>query len=170
VLKPPHLSCARDDESEQRLKKELRLVSKVSHPRVVRVHDFGELRGAKAISMAFIDGESLKSLLLRREGLGGPGGSHRVAIRRGAECGPCRGCDPPGSEAAQHPLGRLVFITDFGLERSSSNPTTEITRPGERPGSPAYRSCHLQSRSAGEIEQADPAVPGPSARRAHSRH
>ena len=58
-----------DGDSELRLKRELVLASRVSHRHVVRVYDFGEIRGAKFISMAFIDGETFSPCSRGKVGL-----------------------------------------------------------------------------------------------------
>jgi eukaryotic-like serine/threonine-protein kinase len=52
---------------EQRFKQELLLARKVTHKNIVRVHDIGELDGLKYITMPFVEGEDL-STILKREG------------------------------------------------------------------------------------------------------
>jgi len=49
----------------ERLLREVRLARQVSHPNVCRVHDLGEVDGQHFLSMEFIDGEDLASLLRR---------------------------------------------------------------------------------------------------------
>ncbi|HET9368802.1 MAG TPA: serine/threonine-protein kinase, partial [Vicinamibacterales bacterium] len=44
---------------------EVRIARQVSHPNVCRVHDVGEVDGLRFLSMEFIDGEDLSSLLRR---------------------------------------------------------------------------------------------------------
>jgi serine/threonine protein kinase len=44
---------------------ETRLARRVTHPNVCRVHDVGEVDGVPFLSMEYIDGEDLKSLLRR---------------------------------------------------------------------------------------------------------
>ena len=44
---------------------EVRLARSVSHPSVCRVYDIGEIEGQHFLSMEFIDGEDLSSLLRR---------------------------------------------------------------------------------------------------------
>ncbi len=56
ALKILHPILGSDNNVIQRLKREVRLASLVSHGNVLRTYDFGELRGAKYISMAFVDG------------------------------------------------------------------------------------------------------------------
>ena len=44
---------------------EVRIARQVSHPNVCRVHDIGEAEGCAFISMEYVDGEDLASLLRR---------------------------------------------------------------------------------------------------------
>jgi len=143
ALKLLHPACGLDVNSELRLKRELLLASKVSHSHVVRVYDFGEMRGTKFISMAFIDGENLKSLLAR-EG--------RLPVARAVHIATqlCQALDAAHAAGIVHrdlkPQNILldgrgkIYVSDFGLARSFLDSNTEITTPGERPGSPAYMS------------------------------
>src|SRR6185503_12006902 len=48
-----------------RFHQEVRLARQVSHPNVCRVHDIGEVGGQHFLSMEYIDGEDLASLLRR---------------------------------------------------------------------------------------------------------
>ena len=52
---------------ERRFKQELLLARKVTHKNIVRVHDIGEIDGIKYITMPFVEGEDL-STILKREG------------------------------------------------------------------------------------------------------
>ena len=52
---------------ERRFKQELLLARKVTHKNIVRVHDIGELDGVKYITMPYLQGEDLASVL-KREG------------------------------------------------------------------------------------------------------
>ena len=142
ALKLLHPSL-RNGDSEQRLKRELVLASRVSHRHVVRVYDFGEIRGTKFISMAFIDGENLESLLAR-EG--------RLAVVRAIHIAEelCEALRAAHTVGVVHrdlkPQNILLdtngsaYISDFGLARSSTEPNGDITKAGEYPGSPAYMS------------------------------
>ena len=48
---------------EERFKRELRLARQVSHPNVVRIHDLGELGAVKSLTMAYVQGENLATVL-----------------------------------------------------------------------------------------------------------
>jgi tetratricopeptide (TPR) repeat protein len=58
---------------ERRFKQELLLARQVTHRNVVRIHDLGEMHGIKYITMPYIQGEDL-STVLKREG--------RLSVRR----------------------------------------------------------------------------------------
>jgi eukaryotic-like serine/threonine-protein kinase len=52
---------------EQRFKRELLLARQVTHRNVVRIHDIGEVDGVKYITMPFVEGQDLATVL-KREG------------------------------------------------------------------------------------------------------
>jgi serine/threonine protein kinase/tetratricopeptide (TPR) repeat protein len=54
-------------EVERRFKRELVLAREVTHKNVVRIHDLGEIGGIKYITMTYVDGQDL-STMLKREG------------------------------------------------------------------------------------------------------
>ncbi len=56
---------AGDPEFMRRFVNEVRLARQISHPSVCRVHDIGEVDGRAYLSMEYIDGEDLASLLRR---------------------------------------------------------------------------------------------------------
>jgi serine/threonine protein kinase len=55
----------RDPDRLQRFLNEVRLALRITHPNVCRVHDIGEIDGQHFISMEYVDGEDLASLLRR---------------------------------------------------------------------------------------------------------
>jgi len=55
----------RDETRLDRFLNEVRVALKVSHPNVCRVHDIGEVDGQHYLSMEYVDGEDLASLLRR---------------------------------------------------------------------------------------------------------
>src|SRR6202162_1470738 len=87
ALKLLPTALARDPKFLARFNNEVRIARQVSHPNVCRVYDIGEVEGLAYISMEYVDGEDLHSLLRRigrfppdkaaqnaRERLGGAGG------------------------------------------------------------------------------------------------
>ncbi|MGD0363711.1 MAG: protein kinase [Bryobacteraceae bacterium] len=130
-------SMARDTAMLARFHNEVRIARQVSHPNVCRVYDLGEVNGQPYISMEYIDGEDLGSLLRRIGRL--PADKALEFARR-----ICAGL------AAAHDKGVLhrdlkpsnimvdsqghVFITDFGLAAV----TGELREAQAREGTPAY--------------------------------
>ncbi|HKQ61200.1 MAG TPA: serine/threonine-protein kinase [Candidatus Polarisedimenticolaceae bacterium] len=122
-----------------RLLNEVRVALEVSHPNVCRVHDIGETAGLHYISMEYVDGEDLVSLLRRVGHL-----PQERALRVARQL--CAGL------AAAHDQGILhrdlkpanvmidgrgeVKITDFGLAGLAE----EIEGAEVRAGTPAYMS------------------------------
>src|SRR5580692_6658085 len=56
---------ASDERMLERFHNEVRIARQVSHPNVCRVYDIGEAEGMPYLSMEYVDGEDLSSLLLR---------------------------------------------------------------------------------------------------------
>ena len=120
-----------------RFHNEVRIARQVAHPNVCRVYDIGEVDGLHFISMEFIDGEDLASLLRR---IGRLPGDKAVEIARQI----CAGL------AAAHETGVLhrdlkpanvmidgrgkARITDFGLAVVSE----ELCEEDVLAGTPAY--------------------------------
>ena len=122
-----------------RFRNEVRIARQVSHPNVCRVYDIGMVEGLHFISMEYLDGEDLDSLI-RRIG--------RIPQDKGIEFAR-KIC---GGLAAAHDRGVLhrdlkpanimidgrgqVRITDFGLAALAA----EIPLSDFRSGTPAYMS------------------------------
>ncbi len=121
----------------ERLLNEVRLALRVSHPNVCRAHDLGEAAGQHYLSMEYVDGEDLASLLRR---IGRLPRNKAVEVARQL----CAGL------AAAHDQGILhrdlkpanvmldgrgrVKITDFGLAGLSA----AVDGAETRLGTPAY--------------------------------
>ena len=128
---------ARDPKFLERFNNEVRIARQVSHPNVCRVYDIGEAEGLAFISMEYVDGEDLHSLL-RRIGRLPPDKAIEIARKL------CAGL------AAAHDKGVLhrdlkpgnimidgrghVLITDFGL----AGVIGSIEGAEVRNGTPAY--------------------------------
>ena len=136
----------RDPERIERLYSEVRIARQVSHPHVCRVWDVGEAEGQHFLSMEFVDGENLASLLRR---IGRLPGDKALDIARQVASG----------LAAAHEKGVLhrdlkpanvmldgegkVRLTDFGLAGLAE----AIRGEDLRSGTPSYMSPEqLQGR------------------------
>ena len=139
ALKFIALDSRRDEAALTRFRNEVRIARQVSHPNVCRVYDIGVIEGQNFLSMEYVDGEDLASLLRRIGRL--PSDKALEFTRR-----ICAGL------AAAHERGVLhrdlkpanimidgrghVRITDFGLAALAGD-----VHGGEiRSGTPAYMS------------------------------
>ncbi len=130
-------SLTKNTAAVERMQREVRLARQVSHPNVCRVFDLGEADGVPFISMEFVDGEDLGSLLQRIGRL-----PQDKALQVAHQL--CAGL------AEAHAFGVLhrdlkpanvmldgrgnVRITDFGLAATAEELRGEDTRAG----TPAY--------------------------------
>jgi serine/threonine protein kinase/tetratricopeptide (TPR) repeat protein len=124
-----------------RFKQELILARQVTHKNVVRIFDLGEAEGAKFISMEYIDGRDLRSVLGERGKLPP---EEAVGIIEQI----CQGLDAAHSEGVIHrdlkpqniildKHGR-VAVMDFGIARSQE--LRGLTQTGDLVGTPEYMS------------------------------
>jgi eukaryotic-like serine/threonine-protein kinase len=125
----------------RRFKQELILARQVTHKNVVRIFDLGTADGRKFITMDYIEGRDLKSILNERGKL--PAGE-AVPIAQQI----CRGLEAAHVEGVVHrdlkpqnimvdDAGR-VWLMDFGLARSME--LSGLTRTGVLMGTPDYMS------------------------------
>jgi serine/threonine protein kinase/tetratricopeptide (TPR) repeat protein/TolB-like protein len=125
----------------RRFKQELILARQVTHKNVVRIFDLGTADGRKFITMDFIEGRDLKSILNER---GKISAIEAVPIVQQI----CRGLEAAHAEGVVHrdlkpqnimvdDAGR-VWLMDFGLARSME--LSGLTRTGVLMGTPDYMS------------------------------
>jgi hypothetical protein len=131
---PRHL--ASDPGRLERFYAEVRIARQVSHPNVCRVYDVGEIDGQQYLSMEYVDGEDLASLLKR---IG------RLPADKGLEIARelCAGLAAAHDKGVLHrdlkPANVMVDgrgrarITDFGLAIAADEAVE-----GEISGTPAY--------------------------------
>lgn len=122
-----------------RLRNEVRVARQVSHPNVCRVYDIGFVEGQHFISMEYLDGEDLESLL-RRIGRLSPDKAAEFARKI------CAGLSAAHERGVLHrdlnPANIMidargnVQIADFGLAALAH----EIAPGDVRSGTPAYMS------------------------------
>jgi serine/threonine-protein kinase len=132
-------TTAQDPAMLARFYNEVRIARQVTHPNVCRVFDIGDVDGQPFISMQFVDGENLASLLTR---IG------RLPADKGVEMSRrlCAGLAAAHAQGVLHrdlkPANIMidgrgqVVITDFGL----ANLAEDIRGADIHSGTPAYMS------------------------------
>ena len=106
---------------ERRFKQELLLARQVTHKNVVRIHDLGEINGIKYITMLFIEGSDL-STVLRDEKLTVPrvlaiAREIAAGLQAAHEAGVVHRDLKPANVMIEHDH---AIIMDFGIARSTS--------------------------------------------------
>ena len=138
---------------ERRFKRELLLARQVTHKNVVRIHDLGEIDGIKYITMTYVDGDDLASLLKREGRLSVP------AVMRIA-----RDIVPGLAEAHKagvvhrdlKPANIMIaktgdaLIMDFGVARSAGAPASAIAAASLSSG-PGYAAAVADATVYGAV-------------------
>jgi tetratricopeptide (TPR) repeat protein/predicted Ser/Thr protein kinase len=124
-----------------RFKQELILARQVTHKNVIRLFDLGEADGVKFITMDFIEGRDLKSLL-KEKGKLPPADAVKIIAQV------CRALDAAHAEGVVHrdlkpqnimlDVNGRVTVMDFGIARSAEMPG--MTQTGALIGTPEYMS------------------------------
>jgi serine/threonine protein kinase/tetratricopeptide (TPR) repeat protein len=114
---------------ERRFKRELTLARKVTHKNVVRIHDLGEIDGVKYITMPYIEGTDLATLM-RREGR--LPASRTLALMRQIVAGLVAAHEAGVVHRDLKPANIMVteedqaYIMDFGIARVAVDATTAV--------------------------------------------
>ncbi len=117
---------------ERRFKQELLLARKVTHKNVVRIHDLGEENGIKYITMSFVEGEDLATLLTRETKLPV---ARALKIARGIVAGLRAAHTAEVVHRDLKPANIMVtadtaMIMDFGVARSAGSSGGHAGAPG----------------------------------------
>ena len=138
VIRP---DLAGNPEILRRFKQELILARQVTHKNVIRIFDLGMAEGRKFITMDYIEGRDLKSILVERGKLP-PEEAASIIVQV------CRGLEAAHTEGVVHrdlkpqnimvDANGRVWVMDFGLARSME--MAGLTRTGALMGTPDYMS------------------------------
>jgi len=130
-------ALADDPVRRERFYAEVRIARQVSHPNICRVYDIGELDGRHFLTMEYVDGEDLASLLKR---IGHLPGDKALEVARQLCAGLAAAHDKGVLHRDLKPANVMidgrgrVRITDFGLAMAAG----EDIAAGEVSGTPAY--------------------------------
>src|SRR5579872_1495298 len=141
ALKMIRPDLAGNPEVLRRFKQELILARQVTHKNIIRIFDFGMADGRKFITMDYVEGRDLKSLLVERGKLPVAEAIHILQqICRGLEAAHGEGVihrDLKPQNIMLDGSGR-VLVMDFGLARSLE--AVGMTQTGALLGTPDYMS------------------------------
>lgn len=142
ALKVIHPELAQNPDILQRFKQELILAREVTHRNVVRIYDLGEAEGIKFLTMEYIEGRDLKSLL-REKGRFPPQEAAGIIeqVCRALEAAHLAGVIHRDLKPQNIMLGAdgKVSVMDFGIARSAQE-KEGLTVTGALVGTPQYMS------------------------------
>jgi serine/threonine-protein kinase len=132
-----------DRDQLERLKSELKLARKITHPNVLRTYDFGEIDGIPFITMEYVRGITLRYLLDENQRL-----PYSAGLRIARQL--CRGLEAAHGQGVIHrdikpentiiePSGNAKLM-DFGIARPVKRMAPGQTTPGTVIGTPHYLS------------------------------
>jgi eukaryotic-like serine/threonine-protein kinase len=139
-------AAARD--LERRFKRELLLARQVTHKNVVRIHDLGEIDGIKYITMPYVEGADLSTVLARDGKLPV---ARVLRIARTIVAGLLAAHEAGVVHRDLKPANIMIggddeaLIMDFGIARSSGGPAETAPSHRPRPGQPAVLTQETMS-------------------------
>ena len=141
----------------ERFRREAKNASKLNHPNVVRVYEFGEADGCFFIAMEFVEGIDLNEYVERKgpldpeEALGLVGQAAK-ALDHAHRQGIVHRDVKPSNFLLTRKKGRLVVkLTDLGLSREARAEEFRVTRAGTTVGTVDYISPE-QARDSGTAD------------------
>ncbi len=163
ALKVMHPKMVQDADAIARFNREASNASRINHPNVAAIYDFGETpEGIIYLAMEFVEGEPLTTVIARL-GSGGAGGGGGGGGGRGA-LPPMRAAEIVRQVAealnVAHDMGIVhrdlkpdnimvgrtrdgadqVKVVDFGIAKAADNEGQNVTRTGLIVGTPEYMS------------------------------
>jgi len=138
LIKP---EIAEDRKTVERFRNELRIARKITHPNVCRMHDLNEEGRTLYISMEYVRGEDLKSVI-RRMGVLSAGKTVSIARQVAEGLGQAHQLGIIHRDLKPHNImldsGGNAKIMDFGIARSVRD--KGLTEAGAMIGTPEYMS------------------------------
>jgi DNA-binding NarL/FixJ family response regulator/tRNA A-37 threonylcarbamoyl transferase component Bud32 len=137
-------NVARDPVFRTRFERECRLAAALDHPNVVEILHAGEERGQLYVTMRYVDGTDLKSLLARERRLE-PARAVAIVAQVAAALDEAhrhglvhRDIKPANVLIAPRDGGERAYLTDFGITKDRSTADTALTRTGMALGTVDY--------------------------------
>jgi serine/threonine-protein kinase len=148
AIKIMRAALVHEPEALQRFTREAENASKISHPNVASIFDFGETdEGLVYLAMEFIDGEALSATLAREKALhpliaADVIGQAADALQAAHDLGILhRDFKPDNLMMSKRSDGTfLVKLVDFGIARAMDASAQQVTRTGFAVGTPEYMS------------------------------
>ncbi|MCC7535267.1 MAG: protein kinase [Deltaproteobacteria bacterium] len=126
AIKVVDLGDAPQPSTVERLRREVRLARRVTHPNVARTHDVGEWRGRHFLTMELVEGTDLEAVLEREKALAPARAiSLAIGIAEGLAAAHAAGIVHRDLKPANVLVAndQRVLLTDFGIAKSLADAT-----------------------------------------------
>lgn len=154
ALKVLRSATLQDEEQLERLKDEIRLARRITHPNVLRTFDFGEADGHAFVTMEYVRGLTLRALLSQSGRLPYSAGL-RIARQLVAGLEAAHGAGVLHRDIKPENLileaNGNAKLMDFGIARPKHRDGVGLTQAGMVLGSPAYSAP--EQLSGGEVDE-----------------
>ena len=137
-------ALARDPVFRARFERECRIAAALDHPNVVEIFRAGEEDGKLYVTMRYVDGTDLKSLIARERQLE-PARAARIVAQVAGALDEAhhhglvhRDVKPANILLSVRPSGERAYLTDFGISKQRSTTDTALTGTGIAIGSVDY--------------------------------
>lgn len=144
ALKVMRASLTEDPEFVERFRREARAIARLEHPNIVQVFDFDEIDGRSVLAMQYLEGGTLKDLIVGR-GAPMPMQESAQVVRGIADAlDHAHGSDIIHRDVKPSNVmltkGGRVVVTDFGIAKIVGSSSTQYTATGVGVGTPDYMS------------------------------
>ena len=140
ALKVLH-ATAEDDNAAVRFRREIEILSRLRHPGIVEIFDWGVVDERMYFTAELIDGDDLRTIL-RQRGVFGPGEVARIGARVAEALGAAHKIGIVHRDVKPHNVmirrdGRVTLL-DFGVARGAGIDMHTVTATGVIVGTPEY--------------------------------
>lgn len=144
ALKVMRASLTEDPEFVERFRREARAVARLEHPNIVQVFDFDEIDGKSVLAMQYLEGGTLKDLIVTRGAPMSPQESAQIVRGIADALDHAHGSDIIHRDVKPSNVmltkGGRVIVTDFGIAKIVGSSSTQYTATGVGVGTPDYMS------------------------------
>ncbi len=157
ALKVPNISSGDGPQYFQRFFREARAAATIEHPNICPVYDAGEINGIPYLSMAYVEGKSLRDLIQPNQAL--PQVQAALLVQKVAQAmaeAHARGVIHRDLKPVNIMINqrREPVIMDFGLARRDCTADERLTQSGAMMGTPVYMP---PEQFAGDVRSMGPA-------------
>ena len=152
AIKIPRPALLEDETGRERFLREARAAARLRHVNICPIHEIGESNERPYISMAFIDGATLREESFHAKQAAEVMAKLARAIEHAHSQGVIHRDIKPANVLIEAETGEPI-LTDFGLAKELTGHQSQMTQTGDVMGTPAYMA---PEQAAGRIDEVGP--------------